>query len=395
MLASKRHRLKSMANKGSRGAKTALRLAEDMDSVIGTILLWNNFANVLIASLATVLAVRLYSDDEYILSATSIITTLVILVFAEITPKSLGVRFAERVAVVVARPLAVLVRLTPIGKVIRGIIARTKNAKDDTAEQPAQRDAVAVEELLALLHDTHTLAEVEQQQKSMLHKLIGLHELSVRDIMLDRSDIDHLDLDSDFAEIRTALRDSDHTNLVLCDDGLDNVIGLINTHDAMVAELDNKLNAASLRHMAKEVVYVPETIDPIKALGQLVNHPTWLNLVVDEYGGLVGLVTLNDYLRHLVDSNLNGNDNEQTSELVMSGDTSVREVNLRLGLNLSEDDAKTLGGVIVSEIGSYPDRPGAVVLVGGVKLEVLEIDEHEITKVKITQAAGKTISTES
>lgn len=387
MLTSRQHRLKSMANQGNKGAKAALFLLEDMDSLLGTVLLWNNFANVSIASLATILSIRLVADNELVLSVTSLLTTLTILILAEITPKAIGVRFAEKVACLAAPVLLLLVRLTPVGKVIRAIVNKAMSSFGEGPNKgPSSRRMIAVEELLALIQDKDTLAEVEQGQKSMIYKLVGMHELTMRDIMRVRSDIEYVDLEDDLEEINSSIRNCDHSLVPLCEDGLENVLGTVKVREALIADLNGTLDKAFLRKLATKAIFVPETIDPIKALRELTQIHSTMCLVVDEYGGLVGLVSINDYYRHIFSSTVGVTaDGTSSNKSIVSGETTVREVNLQFGLRLHENEAKTLAGLIVAELGDYPQAPGAVIAVSGANLEVTEIDERQIIKVKITK----------
>ena len=194
LLSARRHNIISRANKGRRGAKAVLALFEDMDSTLATLLLWNSFSNVVVASAATVLAVRIFVDNEAVLSITSIVTTIVILVFAEITPKAVGVRFSEPIACFAAPILLVLTKLPPIGKLMRLLINFGRYAFGIKGDGKNSRSVVAVNELLAMIHDKNTISEADADQKAMLYRVVGLHELNMRDLMISRSSIEYIDL---------------------------------------------------------------------------------------------------------------------------------------------------------------------------------------------------------
>ncbi len=392
MLTAKRHNLKMKAHHGHRGARAALKLLEDMDSLLATILLWNNFANVVIASLATLLAVRLISDSQAVLSVTSIVTTLVILIFAEITPKAIGVRFADSIASHSSLWVLALIKILPIGKLLSKLIAKVVS-KDIPEKSAPSRSTLAVPELLAIVQDKNTLAEVDEHQKAMLYKLIGLHELAVRDIMSDQSDIEHVDISDSFEHIINKLYKSTYVCLPLCNDGLNNVIGILNVHKVLAKHRQKALTKQQLNKLASEPFFLPETIDPVSALRELVKRPDGICLIADEYGGLVGMITLADYIRHLFRTVTQQStetepaaDGQRVDVAIVSGDTSVREVNLRYLFQLPEDRGTTMATLIVDELGSYP-QVGTQISIDNTTIVVMEMEEQRIVTVRIARQA--------
>ena len=392
MLTAKKHNLKTQAHRGHRGAKAALRLLDDMDSLLATILLWNNFANVVIASLATLLAVRLISDSQAVLSVTSILTTLVILIFAEIAPKAIGVRFADSIAGFCAPFLLFLIQVLPIGKLLSRLIVWIGNI--NTPGKPtASRSTLTVPELLAIVQDKDTLTGVDEQQKAMLYKLISLHELTVRDIMSDQSDIEHVDMSDSLEHIMNKLQDSKFIHLPLCDDGLNNVLGILDVHAALMQHRKTKLHKTQLPELASEPYFLPDTIDPVSALQQLANSPDGICLIADEYGGLVGMITLNDYSRHLfstvsqpASATETSEDDQHVDVAIVGGDTSVREVNLRYLFQLPEDRGNTIAGLIVDELGNYP-QSGTQLSISDATIVVMEMEDLQIKTVRIARRA--------
>ena len=393
LLSARRPKLVTMANKGNRGAKAALQLLDDMVGALATILLWNNFANVVIATLATVLAVRLIADNNTVLTVTSVVTTVTILIFAEITPKAIGVRFSERVACLAGPVLLILVRLIPLGKLMGLLAGMTWFASNKSNSNANSRHIVAVSELLALIQDKDTLTEVGAEQKAMLYKMVSMHELSVRDLMLRSSDIEYVDLEDELDNILAKLYASKHHMVPMCRDGLENVVGTLSVKDVLAANRNETLTKADLEQMALAHLFVPETLDPIMALRDLISKNLHLYLVVDEYGGLVGLVTLSDYFNHIfgaVGTERTTSKNEAWPGIEIAsvpGDEAVREVNLQYSLQLPEDKAKTIAGLIIEELDNFPQQKGAHVSLDGFNLVISELADHQIKTVSIRKDA--------
>ena len=391
LLSARRHNLVTMANKGNRGAKAALRLLDDMDSMLATLLLWNNFANVVVATLATVLAVRLVSDSEAVLSVTSVLTTLTILVFAEITPKAIGVRFSEQVSCFTAPVLLLVVRALPIGILMRKLINVGRYAFGLKESKSSPRSMMAVNELLALIQDKDTLAEVDAEQKAMLYRMVGLHELTMRDLMIARSSIVYIDLEDSVEETTDRLYECGRNTVPLCEDGLENVLGMLRVNDALLEARKGSLSKQGLRKMSTKAVFVPETIDPVKALREIVGLQERPCLVVDEYGGLIGMVSVADYSRQILGEPTpreNGTVPAESTEITLvGGDELVREVNLQHSLNLPEDEAKTVAGLILERLGKFPEKAGARVFLGEIVLVISELEELKIKQVSIRRDA--------
>ncbi len=391
LLSSRRHLLVARANKGQRGAKAALRLLDDMDSMLATLLLWNNFANVVVATLATVLAVRLIADSETVLSATSVLTTLAILIFAEITPKAIGVRFSESISCFAAPVLYLLVRAVPIGGLMRGLINIGRYAFRIKGEGKNPRRIVAVNEMLAFIQDKDTLSEVDAEQKAMLYRMVGLHELTMRDLMIARSEIEYIDLEDEVGEIENELYGCGKHNVPLCNDGLENVLGMLDVREALKQARAGRLSKAGLRRLADKPAFVPETIDPVRALRETVSLHQRPCLVVDEYGGLIGMVSVADYFRQVFggqarNGDVNGRERKSTEITSVGGEELVREVNLQHSLQLPEE-AKTVAGLFLERLGNFPEKVGARVFLGDIYLEIAELDDLRIKQVSIRRDA--------
>ena len=393
LLSAKRHRLQSRANKGSNAAKTAVKLIEnEIDAVISTILLWNNFANVVIASAATLLAIQFISDDKTTLSITSILTTITILILAEITPKAIGVRYSEQIACFAAPILNFLIHAIPFGKLVGYILKSMEKSNGDEKKQnkTENRHYVQVEDLLAIIKDDNTLKDANTEHKALLYKVINLNALEIRDLMINRKDINYIDLEDSLAEINNQLAQTRHHILPLCEDGLENVKGVLRVRDVLVAQTKRNISKEDILKIAEKAIFIPETVDPIKALRELVGRKRQTALVVDEYGGLIGLVTSTDFFNHIFTATVATTEetNVPNEIAVVSGDELIKEINLNHSINLPEGDENntTIAGLIIERLDAFPEKTGNEIFFDDLVLVVTELDELKIKQVSIRRS---------
>ena len=375
ILASQRHRVVQMRARKRRGAAGLLKILDDMDSVLATILLWNNFANVAIASLATLLAIEMLGGSQASLSATNAVTTLVILLLAEITPKAVGIRYPERIACAAALILIPVIRISaPIVVVVRFLVRFMLRKVGATADAEKIR-RLRIDELMALVSDQGSLREIDDEHRNMLLRLIGLPQLAINELMVPRDRIHFLDLTDSSQRMQKRLARPRYDNLLLCEGGLDKVIGVIRTLDAREACAAGEHDR--LRALAGKPLYLPETLDPIDALRELIAKKGEMALIVDEFGGLIGMVKAADFIRHLTSSQLrqprsaaDGNGNYW----LVASDEAISSINLRCGLDLPADESRTVGGLIAARLGHFPECP-LCLQINEVRIEVEEIGE--------------------
>ena len=359
LLTARRFTLSKDVGLGDRRATAVLALLDDIDAVLATILMWNSFANAICASLATLLTIRLWSGSELSVSISTLTVTIVILIFAEIAPKALGVRFAEPIARAAAPPLLAIVRLSsPLTGLLRLVVNMILHL---FGVNPKRRSAlpVATDELLALVADEHTLKESDDSHKRMLVRLIALRELSLRDIMVPRDNIRYIDLDDPPAEQITNLARIPFQTLPICQDGLENVVGLVATRQVLAACRNEEFNTQTIRRLMTPPFFVPEPISPLKTLNDVIFDGHKLALVVDEFGGVIGMVTMSDFLGYMV--------GKQKTEIptpeggfIVAAETSVMELNLRHSLGLPEERSRSIGGLITDLVDAFPEHPVCV-----------------------------------
>lgn len=386
MLTLNRYRLRHLAKQHHRGALRAYALLSKPDRLLGVILIGNNFVNVLASSLATILAIEMWGESGVVIA--SLLMTATLLVFGEMTPKTLGAMFPEAIAF----PSAYLLHwLLKVLHPIVWILSKTSHALvrllgitpgSGAAHQLSQ------EELRTLVDES--ARQLPKQRQDMLLNVLDLGKVTVNDIMVPRNDVAGIDLDADVDDIMQALLNSQHTRLPVYNKGdLNNVIGMLHMRNAAKwMQMDHR-NKAELMQLTQEAYFVPESTPlPI----QLVNFQKNKRrnaLVVDEYGVVIGLITLDDILEEIV-GNFTSNLAEETPEIypqddgthVLDGSSSIREVNRALGWHLPTNGPKTLNGLLMEALENIPDTQVGIRLYGYCA-EILQTKDNQIKSVRM------------
>jgi Mg2+/Co2+ transporter CorB len=384
-----RYRLKHL-RKNHRGARLAMRLLERPDRLLGLILLGNNLVNILASSIGTVIALRLWGDAGIAIAAG--VMTMAVLIFGEVTPKTLAALHPERFAFPAAYVLnALMYVLYPavwcINKVTNALL---KVLGVDPEKRP--EDALSSEELRTIVGEAGPM--IPPRHKRMLLNILDLEEVTVDDIMIPRHEISGIDLDDDDEQIIAALRTSEHTRLALYREDIGNIIGVLHLRSLGLFLHGDLLDRDAMQRAAAEPYFVPEGT-PLNT--QLLNFQKLkrrLGIVVDEYGSVRGLVTLEDILAEIV-GEFTSNISAQSAEIVpqsdgsymIDGATAIRDVNRSLQWELPVDGPKTLNGLILELLETIPEAQVGV-RIGGYHFEILELQGKVIQKVRASLARG-------
>ncbi|AMO56084.1 hypothetical protein GZ77_04515 [Endozoicomonas montiporae] len=387
MMAINRYRLRHLVRKGHRAARRTHGLLERPDRLIGVILIGNNFVNILASALATVIATRIWGDSGIAIATFGL--TLVVLIFGEVTPKTLAAMFPERIAfpasVVLSPMLKVLYPAVVALNWICGMLLRPFGIK------PGQRsqDQLNVEELRTLVNDPGML--LPQKRRGMLLGILDLEKVRVDDIMVPRNEVVGIDLDDDIKDIIDQLHDTQHTRLPVFRGDVNNIVGML--HMRKVARLlsQEEVNKAMLMQETIEPYYVPESTPLHTQLFNFQQTKERVALVVDEYGDILGLVTLEDILEEIVgDFTTDVSDSSQDitpqedGTYIIDGSASLRDINRALGWALPTEEARTLNGLITEEMETIPDS-SVCLKVGGYKLEIMLVKDNRVKSVKVWQ----------
>jgi Mg2+/Co2+ transporter CorB len=392
LTAASRGKLHSMADKGSRGAKRALALTEDTERLIGAVLLGNNLVNILAAALATSLFTRLFGDSGVALA--TLVMTLLVLIFAEVLPKTYAISNSEGAASFVSAPIRALVIIfAPIVATVRitvRAILRLFGAKMTGLDEKEIAGAIAL---------SHSEGNFEKDDRDRLLGALDLKDREVEEIMLHRSDIEIIDAAASPQDIVTQSLASRYTRLPIFKDEPENIIGVIHTKD-LLREVDklvrgedggpDAIDRLNIIDIAREPYFVPETTPLDDQMREFLLRKAHFALVVDEYGDLQGLITLEDILEEIVgeitdehDEDAEILDGKDTSgNFKIDGSATIRDVNRMHEWNLPDDEANTIAGLVIHEAQMIP-KIGQVFSFHGFRFEIAGRDQNRITKLKV------------
>lgn len=380
-----RYRLRNLANKKHKGAQKALRLLEKPERIIGMILLGNNFVNILAATIASIIGIRLLDDAGPWVS--TIVLTIIVLIFAEVTPKTLAALHPEKYALPSAYILEPLLKIsTPIvwlinkiTKVILKLLGISSNRQSATS--------LSSDEIRIVVHEASAM--IPEQHQNMLLSILDLENVTVEDIMVPRNEVTGIDIEDDWKDIRKQLANSQHTRLPVYAGDIDHIIGIIhvrNTINLFQSEDDNK---DSLRNIIREAYFVPISTQLHTQLLNFQNEKRRIALVVNEYGDIQGLVTLEDILEEIVGeftsdpaSNTKDVHRMEDGSFLIDGSASIRDLNKLLNWNLPTDGPKTINGLIIEYLEHIPE-PGTSMLIAEHPMEIVHTTRNTVKTVHI------------
>ncbi|MCP5089008.1 MAG: HlyC/CorC family transporter [Rhodobacteraceae bacterium] len=397
LTAASRGKLHSLADKGSMAAKRALRLTEDSERMIGALLLGNNLVNILAASLATSLMLRLFGENGVALA--TLLMTFLVLVFAEVLPKTYAILRSEQAAQLVALPVTIAVwALSPfvgaVQLIVRGILflVGVRSTTEDGA-------FAAQAEIAGAIALGHVEGNFEKDHRDRLLGALDLKDREVEEIMLHRSDIEMIDADERPEDIITRCLASPYTRMPVYQNDPENIVGVIHAKD-LLRSVDKLIRSSKdgTRNLSKfrildvtmKPYFVPETTTLDDQLREFLRRRTHFALVVDEYGDLQGLITLEDIIEEIIGEIADEHDVEEDSEMTMDafgnyvidGGMTIRDLNRALDWSLPDDEANTVAGLVIHEAQMIP-VPGQVFSFHGFRFEITERDQNKVKFLKI------------
>ena len=380
-----RYRLRHRANGGDRAAQRVSKLLERPDLLISLILLGNNFVNILASAIATIIALRLMGEAG-IAVATGLLT-LVILLFAEVTPKTFATRRAEQVsdaASLVYTPLIIVLWPLVAGtNLVSSLLLRALGVRADEA----QNEHLSSDELRTVLNETAGM--VPQRHRDMLVNILDLGTVSVEEIMVPRNEIVGIDLEDPWEDVLRTIAESPHSRLVVWRESIDQVVGIIWLRKMLDALKAGRITREYLESVTREPYFVPEGTTLTVQLLNFQREKRRVGLVVDEYGDIQGLITLENILEVIVGS-FDNEPHEAPEEILaqpdgswlVDGATGIRRLNKTFAWSLSSDGPKTLNGLVLEHLEAFPDE-GASFTFEGYPMTVLEVEENRVKRVRI------------
>lgn len=384
MLSLNRYRLRHQAKEGHRGAKRASALLERPDRLLGTILVGNNFVNILASAIATVLAIKLWGEAGIAIATIGL--TIVLLIFGEITPKTLAALRPEAIAYPVSLPLLLLQKvLYPLVALLSWISNGLLRLLGVDLSNKGN-DSLTTEELRSVVHESGS--DMPMKRQSMLLGILDLERVTVDDIMIPRNEVAGIDLEDDLETIVTQLRTTPHTRLPVFRKDINQIEGIV--HMRQIARLlsHDQLTRESLLEACDEPYFIPENTPLSTQLVNFQKQKRRIGIVVDEYGDVLGIVTLEDILEEIVGEFSNQDalrspdiHPQDDGTLVIDGAAYLREINRALGWHLPCDGPKTINGLITEALEHIPDS-GICLQIKQYRLEILQAADNRVKSVR-------------
>ena len=387
MMALNRARLKHLVREGRRSARLAQALLDKTDRLLGVILLGNNLVNAASAVLVAEMSIRLFGEGEYVLMIATATVTFFILVFSEITPKVIGAAYPEAIALPSAYVLTPLLRIAYpvvwfVNLFVQGLLRLL------FIKPPADGgENLSMEELRTLVLEGGKY--IPKKHQSIFLNLFELEDMTVDDTMTPRGQIEGIDMQDDLDDIHTAISTAHHTRLVVYEGGLDKVVGILHVRKFLNASRREPLDKEGIRGILRDPYYLPEGTPLLQQLTNFQEQMRHVGLVVDEYGEILGLVTLQDILEEIVgeftsQKPMSGNllRKEPDGSVIAEGTCPLRVLNRKAGFRFPLEGPKTINGLVLEALEEIPE-PGTSLMVAGHPVEVMQVHDRMVKVVRI------------
>jgi Mg2+/Co2+ transporter CorB len=379
-----KYKMRHQAKLNNKGAKAAKKLLENPDKVIGVILLGNNLTNILITQIATLISLRLYGDIG--LAIATGLLTIFILIFAELTPKTIGEMHSEKIAYsssLLFKPmLIILYPLVFLINFIANSIIKIMGLNDNTSKSSLTSD-----ELKTVLSEASI--KFPKPHLRMLESIIDLEKATVEDIMIPRSDIYGIDIGEDIATVVNNFKSTPYTRIPVYDDNIENLLGLIHIKNIAPMLASNSIDESEIKKLIKKPYYIVSGTSLYRQLLNFQKEKRRIGFIIDEYGDIQGLVTLEDILEEIVgdftsdpanSEEIIPTDNENI--FIIDGGAHVREINQILNINLDAKNAKTINGFILEHIENLP-KINDIISIQGHTFKIIENLDNAIKTVHL------------
>jgi Mg2+/Co2+ transporter CorB len=388
MMAANRFRLRHLAGTGHRGAGKALALLERTDKMLGVILLGNNLINSAAATLVSVIAIELFGEEKWALGAGTLAVTFAILVFSEITPKIIGATHADRLALFLGFILTPLLQLAyPVVWFINLFAGALLRILRLTPKPDSGETLLSPEELRSLVLESAHI--IPQKHQAILSSLFDLSTITVEDVMTPRGNIEVLDLENPWDHVLMQLATSHHSRLPVCRESLDQLLGILPVRRLLGVMRDAGFDEAALVEQIQAPYYIPAGTPAFSQLAFFQENRQRIGFVVDEYGDILGLLTLEDIIEEFVGdftTSLPGLGKslawQPDGSTIVEGSRPLRYINRMLGTSFPIDGPKTLNGLILEHFRDIPEA-GVSIKLGGIPVEVLQTQDRSVVTARI------------
>lgn len=387
MMALNRYRLRALVKLGNRGAKLTAGLLRETDKLLGVILLGNTLVAAGAATLATLIAHTLWGDHKWVPAASAVVVTFALLIVSEITPKVIGAAYAEKIALPVAFVLKPMLKaFYPVVWFVNLFVQSLLWVFRLRNKNPAE-SKMTPDELRTLVLEAGNY--IPKKHQSILLNLFDLESITVNDVMTPRNQIEAIDIDAPPEILRQQLATAYHRRLPVYQGQPDNIVGIIQLRKVLSVSQDDEISATHLREIMREPYFIPSGTPLFTQLQQFQEHQDRLCFVVDEYGELMGLLTLEDIVEELIGefathsplqpANFHRQDD---GAYVVEGGSLLRELNRKLGYRFSLDGPKTLNGLLLEHFRDIPE-PGVSVRIAGHRMDIMQTQDRVVKAVRL------------
>ncbi len=385
LMALSKIRIRHMVDEGVKGAKLVEKLSEDPSKLLGAILIGNNIVNIGASALATSIAVKAIGESG--VGLVTIIMTILVLIFGEITPKSIAKQKSEEVALKVSKPINLVVKLFKpfiyVFTAISGVFIKLLGG-DPKATEPF----ITEEELKTMVGVSEEEGVLENVEKEMIFNVFGFADAQVKDVMVQRVDVVAVDVNATYDEVINIIKVEQFSRIPVYNQNIDDVIGILNVKDLIIAS-QNEENFKVSDYM-RDPYYTFEFKKVTELFKEMKKSRNHMAVVLDEYGGNVGIVTIEDLIEEVVGEIEDEYDDEQDSDIIVikedeyivDGSARLDHIGDLIGVSMESEEFDSIGGLIIGELGRFPEQ-NEEVKVNSIRFVVEEIDKNRIKKVRI------------
>lgn len=378
-------RIKYMEEEGVKGAKLVSSLIEKSSDLLSSILVGNNIVNIAATSVSTSLFISIFGDGG-VAVATAVMTVLV-LIFGEITPKTIAANSPEKVAVAVSKPISVIMKITKpivwVFNLLTGIIFKIMGIENDGV-----KPFITEEELKTMVNVSHEEGVLEMEEREIINNVFQFGDMQAKEAMIQRLDMVAVNIEDSYDEIIELFKNEKLSRLPVYQDSIDDIVGILNIKDIIFLS-DEEIEHFNIKDYVREAFFTYEFKKITQLLEEMKKEKSQMAIVVDEYGGTAGLLTIEDLVEVIVGDIDDEYDEEEEeivkisdNEYLVEGSTRISDVNEKLGINFESDEFDSIGGFIIGYLKRIPEE-NELIEVGNVKFSVESIDKNRINQIRI------------
>jgi len=379
-------RIRHMVQEEVKGSKLVQKLLKDPNKLLGAILIGNNIANIGASALATTITARLFGGSESSVAIATIVMTVLILIFGEITPKSMAKQNSEKVSLFVSKPINIIVfflrPLVAVFSAISSFFIKLLGGNPKTVEP-----FITQEELKTMVGVSEEEGVLEDVEKEMIFNVFEFADMQVKDVMVQRVDIMALDTETTYEEVLQGIKEEQFSRIPVYNETIDNIIGILSVKDLIIAE--NVKDGFNIKDYVREPFYTFEFKKITAVFNEMKKSRNPMAIVLDEYGGTVGIITMEDIIEEVMGEIEDEYDDESSmiqvvkeDEYIVDGSAKLNDISELIGVSMESDELDSVGGFIIEELGRFPEN-NEEVIINNIRFVVEELDKNRIKKVRI------------